>query len=112
MSDNDDEIDAPMKKYLEDDEDEVGYGKPPKHTQFKKGQSGNPKGRPPKKYLVEALQDALDQQVTITANGEKQKLMKKEIAVQKLVNDAMQGKSQAVRNLILLMRSFNVMHPM
>ncbi len=25
---------------------EVGYGKPPKHTQFKKGQSGNPRGRP------------------------------------------------------------------
>lgn len=25
---------------------EVGYGKPPKRTQFKKGQSGNPKGRP------------------------------------------------------------------
>ncbi len=25
---------------------EVGYGKPPKHTQFKKGQSGNRKGRP------------------------------------------------------------------
>ena len=27
-------------------DDEVGYGKPPKHGQFKKGQSGNPKGRP------------------------------------------------------------------
>ena len=25
---------------------EVGYGKPPKASQFKKGQSGNPKGRP------------------------------------------------------------------
>ena len=25
---------------------EVGYGCPPKHFQFKKGQSGNPKGRP------------------------------------------------------------------
>jgi hypothetical protein len=25
---------------------EVGYGKPPRHTQFKKGQSGNPGGRP------------------------------------------------------------------
>jgi hypothetical protein len=24
----------------------VGYGRPPKHTQFKKGQSGNPRGRP------------------------------------------------------------------
>jgi hypothetical protein len=27
---------------------EVGYGKPPKDTQFKKGSSGNPKGRPRK----------------------------------------------------------------
>ncbi len=27
---------------------EVGYGKPPQHTQFKKGQSGNPRGRPRK----------------------------------------------------------------
>ena len=25
---------------------EVGYGKPPKHSRFKPGQSGNPKGRP------------------------------------------------------------------
>lgn len=33
------------------DEAYVGYGKPPKHTQFKKGKSGNPKGRPPNKVL-------------------------------------------------------------
>jgi hypothetical protein len=26
----------------------VGYGKPPKHSQFKPGKSGNPKGRPKK----------------------------------------------------------------
>jgi hypothetical protein len=26
---------------------EVGYGKPPRHTRFKSGQSGNPRGRPP-----------------------------------------------------------------
>jgi hypothetical protein len=25
---------------------QVGYGKPPQHTRFRKGQSGNPKGRP------------------------------------------------------------------
>ena len=24
---------------------EVGYGRPPRHSRFKKGQSGNPKGR-------------------------------------------------------------------
>ena len=28
---------------------EVGHGKPPKHSRYKKGQSGNPKGRPKKK---------------------------------------------------------------
>jgi Family of unknown function (DUF5681) len=28
------------------DDDEGGYGKPPKHSRFKKGQSGNPRGRP------------------------------------------------------------------
>jgi uncharacterized protein DUF5681 len=30
---------------------EVGYGKPPRHTQFKKGQSGNPGGRPRKRPI-------------------------------------------------------------
>jgi hypothetical protein len=29
-----------------DDQDKVGYGKPPKHSQFQPGQSGNPRGRP------------------------------------------------------------------
>src|SRR5437773_3368778 len=27
---------------------QVGYGKPPRHARFKKGQSGNPRGRPRK----------------------------------------------------------------
>jgi hypothetical protein len=30
----------------DDNDDEVGYGKPPKHGQFKPGKSGNPRGRP------------------------------------------------------------------
>lgn len=27
-------------------DEKVGYGRPPKHTRFQKGQSGNPRGRP------------------------------------------------------------------
>lgn len=37
------------RRKIENTEYEVGHGKPPKEYQFKKGQSGNPKGRPPKK---------------------------------------------------------------
>ena len=34
--------------------DDVGYGRPPKHTRFKPGQSGNPKGRPGGKAATKA----------------------------------------------------------
>jgi hypothetical protein len=37
---------------MSNDEYEVGYGKPPKESQFKKGQSGNPKGRPKKRRIT------------------------------------------------------------
>ena len=42
------------------DDYEVGYGKPPRHTWFKKGQSGNPRGRPcGSKNLKTLLSEAL-----------------------------------------------------
>ena len=48
----------------------VGYKKPPKHTQFKKGQSGNPKGRARgNKNFKTVWRDAMAQQVTIKENG-------------------------------------------
>src|SRR5467141_3604759 len=47
------------------EEYKVGPGRPPKEYQFKKGQSGNPKGRKPKKPSIEldlklALEEALN----------------------------------------------------
>jgi len=47
----------------------VGPGKPPLHTRFKKGESGNPRGRQPKN-LPALLVAALNQPVTVTENGD------------------------------------------
>jgi len=66
---------------------EVGYGKPPRHTWFKKGQSGNPRGRPSgSKNLKTLLSEALNEPVTITENGRQRKITKREAIVRQVVN--------------------------
>jgi hypothetical protein len=64
----------------QDDKDyEVGYGKPPKHTQFQPGQSGNPAGRPPKSRNLKRLVDeVLDEKIELTENGLAQTMSKRE----------------------------------
>jgi hypothetical protein len=51
---------------------EVGHGKPPRHTRFKKGQSGNPRGRPKgSKNLPTLLTEALNEPVVVAENGKR-----------------------------------------
>jgi hypothetical protein len=53
---------------------EVGYGRPPKHTRFPKGQSGNPKGRRKgSRGLKMDLDEALRATLTITVGGKKRR---------------------------------------
>jgi hypothetical protein len=83
---------------------EVGYKKPPKHGQFKKGQSGNRKGRPKgsKNPLIE-LRRALDQQVWVTENGKRKRIKKIDLAFTQLVNKAAAGDPPALLTIIKLL---------
>jgi Family of unknown function (DUF5681) len=73
-------------------EHKVGRGKPPLHTRFKKGQSGNPRGlRPRPKDLPALLVAALNEPIVLTANGETRQITKREAVVAQLVDKSTGG---------------------
>ena len=88
------------------DEYKVGYGKPPRHTRFRKGRSGNPKGRPKgTKNLKTDLQEELAECILVReAGGRSHCLTKQRALIKRLVADALRGDraaSNQVGNLIL-----------
>ena len=73
---------------------EVGYKKPPVHSRFKKGQSGNPRGRPRprvRRTVPTMLAEALQQTIYITENGKRIKVTKLEVFLKQAVNRAISG---------------------
>ena len=83
---------------------EVGYGKPPAHTRFKKGQSGNPRGRPKRSRNLATIFDAaLDEKVAIVENGRRRKISKLKAAMKQVVNHALRGDPKATQRLLRLL---------
>lgn len=79
----------------------VGYRKPPAHSRFKPGASGNPNGRPKGSLnLATVLQKALRERVTITENGKRRKITKLEATMKQLTNKAVTGDMRAMGQLI------------
>ncbi|MGC2200544.1 MAG: DUF5681 domain-containing protein [Stellaceae bacterium] len=88
-----------------DTDSDVGYGKPPHHTRFKRGQSGNPKGRPAgRKNLSTVLSDALQQPVPVVENGRRKTITKLEAIVTQLVNRSAAGDPRATQQTLALAR--------
>ena len=79
---------------------EVGYKKPPKRTQFVKGRSGNPNGRPkrPEGINIKQLLDS-DQR---GKNGEV--ISKREALVIQMMNDAAAGNQRAFGRFLRLLK--------
>ena len=79
----------------------VGRGHPPKHTQFPKGKSGNPKGRPKgSKNLSTLLREAADDQVFATIDGEKRKISKLQATTMQLATKAASGDQAAMKQFL------------
>ena len=84
---------------------EVGYGKPPRNTQFKKGQSGNPRGRPSgSKNLATLVSVALNEPVIVVENGGRRKITKREAIIKQLVNRSTKADWRAIKILLDIVR--------
>ena len=85
------------------DEYDVGYGKPPKDTQFKPGQSGNPKGRPKGiQNLSTDLEQELGEKILVTEAGKSQPVTKQRAMIKSLFAKALKGDVRASNVLINL----------
>jgi len=85
----------------------VGYGKPPQSKQFKKGASGNPKGRPKgSRNLKTDLVEELHGLVTIVEKGKQKKLTKQQALIKRQMNQALNGDHKSVKLLLDLMQHF------
>lgn len=75
----------------------VGYGRPPTTTRFKKGQSGNPRGRPPNLRRKIPYDTVLGQMVTIREDGRERRVTAAEAFLLQLTRKGLQGDSSAAR---------------
>jgi Family of unknown function (DUF5681) len=86
------------------DDSAVGYKRPPVHSRFQKGQSGNPRGRP--KRVADFMEDAVEilgGTVTGQAKGKSLTLPTVQAVFRTVCRRALKGDSQALRRVIELM---------
>jgi hypothetical protein len=85
----------------------VGYRNPPTETRFKKGQSGNPKGRPrkPPSAPVPLMTKLLKRQLSVTVEGRRRKMSAAEAVFLQLLEQASRGRPFAIREVVSAQRA-------
>ena len=89
------------------DEYEIGYGKPPKSGQFKKGKSGNPKG---KAKGVKNLKTVIEQEalapITIQEGGKTQTITRMQALIKRMMAKGVGGDTKSAQVLIDLVQQY------
>jgi len=83
--------------------EKVGYARPPKASQFKPGQSGNPKGRPKgSSNLATDLSAELGEKITVREAGQSRRISKQRALIKSLMAKALQGDVRATAVVLAL----------
>ena len=91
----------------DDGEDDVGYKRPPKHTRFQPGQSGNAAGR--RKHVRNFktdLMEELREMIVIRENGRERKISKQRAFIKALVTAAIKSDVRAINAVVACTRNF------
>jgi hypothetical protein len=85
----------------DDDDDSVGYRRPPKETRWKKGQSGNPSGKRRRdESMSEKLGRLVREEIAVTQNGSQTVMPADEAMLRAAIHKAMKGDTRALKLLL------------
>ena len=86
------------------DDDKPGYKRPPKDHQFKRGTSGNPRGRPKgSRNLKTDLTKLLNKRITIREDGNVRHISRQEAMLLGLFNKAIRGDAKAATTIVTML---------
>jgi hypothetical protein len=92
-----------------DEDYKIGYRKPPKHSRFRKGQSGHPQGRPKgTRNFKTDVRAELKQPVTVREGGSVKTVSSQQAALTQLRAKALAGDQRALDRLLGLAERFDI----